>query len=111
MSPTDPDVSSKASTPSSVEGFDAAVRSFGSGRFIEDALNPAARPFLACIYGGPFYAIANLAPEVFSKGTVEVVFGGSLPLVADEGGRWLSLYRRASTFAGRISCTICETSK
>lgn len=97
--------------PQTVQAFDAAVGTLPGGRFFEEAIRERSRPYLACFYGGPFYAISKLAPDLFKQPQIKVVFGGALTILADEGGRWLSLFRKALPYGGKISCTFCTTTK
>src|SRR5690606_29217998 len=108
--PAPAEVAKSFPAPCTVLEYSSAIEQFNSGRFLHTAREKA-RAFFACMYGGPFFALATLAPELLNGDDVNLVFGGEIRPLAEDGGRWLSLYARALRYSGKLSCTVCSMVK
>ena len=96
----------ETTTPTTVSDYAAAVERMGGGQFTTRYVE-AGRKYFASLYGSPFFAIAQLAPEVQGKPNTSLLISDPSGLLATDGGRWLSLYSRAQTSTGRYACTVC----
>lgn len=96
--------------PATVAEYSDVIEQFNSGRFLAGARDTV-RDFFTCMYGGPFFALATLAPDVLNGRSLNLVFGGETRPLAEDGGRWLSLYSRAIRYPGKLNCIVCSTFK
>lgn len=94
--------------PASASAYDDAMQSLAGGRFISRFKDQARRMF-ATIYGSPFYAISRLAPEVYTKPSVNLLFADAGGWYAEAGGRWLTLYAKALQPGHKHAITVCTS--
>lgn len=98
------------STPITVLDYATCIQMIGSGQFTS-RFTEENRIFLASLYGAPFFAISQLAPETLQAPSSSVIFGGTVSPYALDGGRWLSLYAKGLKSNAKISCAVCVSSK
>ena len=82
----------------------------GSGQFTS-GFDERGRKFLASLYGAPFFALSNLAPEVLDVSENKLLLIGSNSMLASDAGRWLSLYAKVLKSAGKVSLSVCVPTK
>lgn len=97
--------------PSSVKAYETAVHALPAGSLFEEMFPEGLRANLTCLYGGAFFALARLAPELLERSQISIAMGGQLSVLIEEGGRWLSLFGKALQYDGKISCTLCTSAK
>lgn len=96
--------------PRTVGSYAEAVSCLSSGQFTRQFAEHS-RKLFASVYGAPFFAMAELAPELLEASNPNLLVIDSIGWLAAEGGRWLSLYARVPRPARRFVCTICTVSK
>lgn len=92
--------------PRTVVEYAETIERTGGGQFTSQ-LQEETRWGLASLFGAPFFAISQFAPELLEKSNARILFAGEVELLGVDGGRWLSLYARALNAAGRLSSTVC----
>ena len=98
------------SIPTTVMDYASAVENLSSGQFL-GRFTAEGRKFFASLYGAPFFAISQLAPELIDSSSINLLISDPAGSSAADGGRWLSLYAKALKTGGKISCTVCVDSK
>jgi hypothetical protein len=98
------------SIPTTARTYDDAIQSRADGKFIS-RFKEQARLVFATIYGGPFFAISRLAPELYTKPNVNLLLADSGGWYAEAGGRWLTLYAKALQPARKHTITVCTSKR
>lgn len=88
--------------------YNAAIQDRADGKFISRFKEQAQLRF-ATVYGGPFFAIAHLAPEIDSKANINLLFADAGGWYAEAGGRWLTLYAKTLNPARKHAITVCTS--
>ncbi len=96
--------------PKTVIDYVSAVEKLSSGQFTS-RFTEEGRQFFASLYGAPFFAINQLAPETSGNPGLNLLIASSISSLAADGGRWLSLYAKAFEQHGKLSCTVCINSR
>ena len=96
------------SIPTTARTYDAAIQSRADGKFIS-RFKEQTRIMFATNYGGPFFAISRLAPEIYAKPNVNLLFADAGGWYAEAGGRWLTLYAKALQPARKHTITVCSS--
>ncbi|SHL78512.1 hypothetical protein [Rhodanobacter sp. OK091] len=96
------------SIPTTARTYDAAIQSRADGKFIS-RFKEQTRIMFATNYGGPFFAISRLAPEIYAKPNVNLLLADAGGWYAEAGGRWLTLYAKALQPARKHTITVCSS--
>jgi hypothetical protein len=96
------------SIPTTARTYDAAIQSRADGKFIS-RFKEQTRIMFATNYGGPFFAISRLAPELYAKPNVNLLLADAGGWYAEAGGRWLTLYAKALQPARKHTITVCSS--
>lgn len=96
--------------PASVLEYVAAITGMPAGRFFCRA-SGAVRRSTASTFGAPFFALSALAPEILAKPKANIVLGGRVRVMAEEGGRWLTLISRLFQPRCTLAFSICTPGK
>lgn len=99
-----------AGCPLTVMGYAAAVEGLSSGRFMS-AYREDGKRFFASVHGAPFFALAQLVPELRKAPGISLLIADVSGNLSINGGRWLSLYAKAIKTVGKITCTVCVDAK
>lgn len=94
------------SLPTTAADYALAVQNLPSGRFTASFPEHVRQTF-AAMYGAPIYAASVLAPEILTQQGVELLIEDRSTLLANEGGRWLSLYARVLQRPGTFRFMVC----
>jgi hypothetical protein len=95
---------------SSVLDYAAAIQRIGAGQFTNRFSLEGQRAF-ASFYGAPFFAMSKLAPESIEALGANLLLISANPGIADDGGRWLSLFAKAHKPSQKFNLTVCVPSK
>lgn len=95
------------SIPTTARTYDAAIQSRADGKFIS-RFKEQTRIMFATNYGGPFFAISRLAPELYGKPNVNLLLADAGGWYAEAGGRWLTLYAKALQPVRKHTITVCS---
>lgn len=87
-----------------------AIKRNSSGGFTSK-FNEEGQRFVASYYGAPFFALSQLAPDLFLKPDSSALLITSDMGYASDGGRWLSLYAKAFVHLGKINISVCVPTK
>ena len=106
------DIRSKecSATPMTVSDYAAAVQHVVGGQFTSRFSEDGQHAF-ASFYGAPFFALSRLAPEVIEALGANLLVISADPGIADDGGRWLSLYAKVHKPAQKFNLTVCVPGK
>ena len=96
--------------PSSVMDYAAAIQRTGAGQFIS-RFSPEGQRAFASFYGAPFFALSRLAPEAIEALGANLLLISADPGIADDGGRWLSLFAKVHKPNQKFNLTVCVTGK
>ena len=96
--------------PLSVTDYAAAVQRVVGGQFTSRFSEDGQRAF-ASFYGAPFFALSKLAPEAIEALGANLLVIAADPGIADDGGRWLSLYAKVHKPAQKFNLTVCVPGK
>lgn len=97
-------------TPGTASAYNATLCARPEGTFISSLRN-SAQTWLATVYGGPFFAISRLAPELLTTSNASVLIADTSGTYARSGGRWLTLYSKVVQPAPQISITVCAAKR
>lgn len=101
-------MSVEMNVPTSARAYAAAVESLAGGKFTS-RFKESARLMFATMYGAPFFAINQLAPELNAKSDLSLLFEDTGGWYAQAGGRWLSLYAKTRQPSRKYSITVCTS--
>lgn len=96
--------------PANVLEYVAAITGMPAGRFFGRASSSMQRS-TASAFASPFFALSALAPEVFARQKASVVLGGRVRVMAEEGGRWLTLISRLYQQQCTLIFSVCSPGK
>lgn len=89
-----------------VMDYAAAIQRVGAGQFTGRIPAEGQRYFASC-YGTLFFALSRFAPEAIEAQGSNLLIVAASPVLASDGGRWVSLYAKAICPTARFSTTIC----
>ena len=95
---------------SSVLDYAAAIQRLGAGQFTGRFSLEGQRAF-ASFYGAPFFALSRLAPESIEALGANLLLISANPGIADDGGRWLSLFAKVHKPSQKFNLTVCVSGK